>query len=148
MIYKHYTEQKDHFIASCKQIFLLCLDYLWIDGLFWVYIGWCDCYILLRNIFVIYDHGYVLFGVITIKSFPHSWLITGFVIRVTRRVPLAEQEQLNLPDHPHSPRCLARFILIIFPPCLVFFSSLHILSSFLFWLIYRVSFFNCNFFNS
>jgi len=102
----------NHFIASCKQIFLLGLDYLWTDGLFWVYIGWWDCYILIRNIFVINHHWYVLFGVITIKSFPHSWLITGFVIRVTRRVPLAEQEQLNLPDHPHSPRCLARFMLI------------------------------------
>ena len=29
------------------------------------------------------DHGYVQFVVITIRSFPHSWLITGFVIRVT-----------------------------------------------------------------
>ena len=29
----------------------------------------------------------------------HSWLITGFVTRLTRRVPLVEQELLTLPEH-------------------------------------------------
>jgi hypothetical protein len=33
------------------------------------------------------DHGYVPFVVITIPPFPHSWFITGFVTRVTRRIP-------------------------------------------------------------
>jgi hypothetical protein len=28
------------------------------------------------------------------RSFPHSWLITGFVARATRRVPLVKQELL------------------------------------------------------
>ena len=41
--------------------------------------------------------------VITIKSFPHSWLIVGFVKRVTRRVPHVEQELLILPEHISSP---------------------------------------------
>ena len=36
--------------------------------------------------------------VITIRSFPHSWLITEFVTRVTRWVPLVEQELLTLPE--------------------------------------------------
>jgi len=36
------------------------------------------------------------------RSFPHSWLITGFVTRLTRRVPLVEQELLTLPEHPSS----------------------------------------------
>ena len=31
------------------------------------------------------------------KHFPHSLLITGFVTRLTRRVPLLEQELLTLP---------------------------------------------------
>ena len=36
-------------------------------------------------------------------SFPHSRLITGFVTRVIRRVPLVEQELLTLPEHLSSP---------------------------------------------
>jgi hypothetical protein len=32
-------------------------------------------------------------------SFPHSWLITGFVTRLTRWVPIVEQELLTLPEH-------------------------------------------------
>jgi hypothetical protein len=41
------------------------------------------------------------------KHFPHSWLITGFVTRLTRRVPLVEQELLTLPEHPSSPPVLS-----------------------------------------
>jgi hypothetical protein len=37
--------------------------------------------------------------VITIRSFPHSWFINGFVTRVTWRVPLVEEELLALPEH-------------------------------------------------
>jgi hypothetical protein len=33
----------------------------------------------------------------------NTWLITGFVTIVTRRVPLVEQELPNLPKHPNSP---------------------------------------------
>ena len=36
-------------------------------------------------------------------SIPHSWLITGFVTRVTRRVLQLEQELLTLPEHISSP---------------------------------------------
>ena len=39
----------------------------------------------------------------TSRSFPHSRLITGFVTRLTRRVPLVEQELHTLPEHPNSP---------------------------------------------
>jgi hypothetical protein len=38
------------------------------------------------------DHGYVPLVVNTSRSFPHSRLITRFVTRLTRRVPLVEQE--------------------------------------------------------
>jgi hypothetical protein len=37
------------------------------------------------------DHGYVPLVVNTSRSFPHSWLITGFVTRLTRWVSLEEQ---------------------------------------------------------
>ena len=35
----------------------------------------------------------------TSRSFPHSRLITGFVTRLTQRVPLVVQELLTLPEH-------------------------------------------------
>ena len=38
-----------------------------------------------------------------LRSFSHSRLITGFVTRLTRRVPLVEQELLTLPGHLSSP---------------------------------------------
>jgi hypothetical protein len=36
-------------------------------------------------------------------SFLNSWYIMGFVVRVTRRVPRVEQEQLTLPEHMRTP---------------------------------------------
>jgi len=49
-------------------------------------------------------HGYVPLVVNTSRSFPHSWRITGFVTRLTRRVPLMEQELLTLAKYPSSPQ--------------------------------------------
>ena len=77
----------------------------------------------------------------------HSWLITGFVSRVTRWMPLVEQELLILPDHPSSPQvfsgvrvtrslvlyvmfCRSLFVLLYFffwPLCCLSFSDLRIL---------------------
>ena len=37
------------------------------------------------------------------EAYFHSWLITGFVTRLTRRVSLVEQELLTLPGHLSSP---------------------------------------------
>jgi hypothetical protein len=56
------------------------------------------------NICIINDHEYVPLLVNTSRSFPNSWLITGFVTRLTRQVSLVEQELLTLPEHPSSPR--------------------------------------------
>ena len=53
----------------------------------------------LWNICVTNDHGYVPLVVSTSRSFSHSRLITGFVTRLTRRVPLVKQELLTLPEH-------------------------------------------------
>ena len=48
-------------------------------------------------------HGYVLIVVNTSRSFPRSWLITGFVTKLTRWVSLVEQELSTLPEHLSSP---------------------------------------------
>jgi hypothetical protein len=48
-------------------------------------------------------HGYVPLVINTSRSFPHSWLITGCVTRLTRRVSLVEQELPTLPEHLSSP---------------------------------------------
>jgi hypothetical protein len=55
------------------------------------------------NICVTNDHGYVPLVIITSRSFPHSWLITGSVTRLKRWVQLAEQELITLPEHLSSP---------------------------------------------
>ena len=57
----------------------------------------------LWNICVTNDHRYFPLVVNTSQFFPHSWLITRFVTRLTRRVPLVEQELLTLPEHLSSP---------------------------------------------
>jgi hypothetical protein len=43
----------------------------------------------LWNICITNDHEYIPLVVNTSRAFPHSWLITGFVTRLTRRVPLS-----------------------------------------------------------
>ena len=55
-----------------------------------------------------YFNGYVPLVVNTSRSFPHSRRITGFVTRLTRRMPLVEQELLTLPDHLSSPPVFSR----------------------------------------
>ena len=57
----------------------------------------------LWNICVTNDHRYVPLVVNTSRSFPYSRPITGFVTRLTRRVPLVEQEVLTLPEHLSAP---------------------------------------------
>jgi hypothetical protein len=49
------------------------------------------------------QHCFVVKNANTSRSFPHSRLITGFVTRLTRRVPLVDQELLTLPEHMSSP---------------------------------------------
>ena len=48
------------------------------------------------------EHGYVPLVVSTSRSFPPSWLITGVVTRLIRRVPLVERALLTLQEHPNS----------------------------------------------
>ena len=62
------------------------------------WLGWPLWTICVTN-----DHGYLPLVVNTSLPFPHSQLITGFVIRLTRRVSLVEQKLLILPEHLSSP---------------------------------------------
>ena len=66
-------------------------------------------------------------------SFPHSWLITGFVTRVILRVPLVMQELLTL--------CGVRFArsLVL---CVMFCRSLFVLFSFFVWSLCCLFFFD------
>ena len=66
------------------------------------------------------DHGSVPLVVNTSRSFPHSWLITGFITRVIRRVSLIEQELLSLPEHVCSTSV---------------FSGVHVARSLVFWVV-------------
>jgi hypothetical protein len=66
----------------------------------------------LRNIYDTNDHWYLPFDVITIWLFPPSWLITGFVTRVTRQVALVEQDLFTHPDNLSLPWFLVWFVLL------------------------------------
>jgi len=68
----------------------------------------------LQHISVTNDHGYVPFIVVIIRFFPHLWLITGIVKRVTQRMPHAQYELLTLPEHLPSSRILVGFVLQCF----------------------------------
>jgi hypothetical protein len=70
-----------------------------------------------------------------VTSFPLSLLITdtGFVTRLTRRVPLVEQELLTLPEHLSSPLFLVGFVLLDLSFMCMFCRSLFVLLYFLFW---------------
>ena len=63
------------------------------------------------NICVSNHHGYVPLDVNTFRSFPHSWLIIGFVSRVTRRVQLVEQKLVFLAEYLNSPPVLVGSVL-------------------------------------
>jgi hypothetical protein len=90
--------------------------------------------------YVTNDHGYVSFVIITTSSFPHSWLITGFVTKVTRMMPHVEQELLILPGHMNSPPVFSvarsSVFFVMFCRCCLpfFFWSLYCLSFYL-WLL-------------
>ena len=66
----------------------------------------------LWNICVTNDHGYVPPVVNTSRSFPRSWLNTGFVTRLTRQVSLVEQEILPFRSTWVHPRFLVGYALL------------------------------------
>ena len=81
----------------------------------------------LWNICVTNDNGYVRLVVNTSWSFPHSWLITGFVTRLTRPVLLVEQELLTLPEHLSFSGVRDTESFFLWPFCCLFFFDIRIL---------------------
>jgi hypothetical protein len=84
---------------------------------------------------------YKIIVVNTFRSFPHSWLITDFVKKLTRRLPLVEQELLTFPDHMRSSQVfsgvrVARSLVL----CVMFCRSLFVLLSLFFCLLCYLSF--------
>jgi len=69
----------------------------------------------------------------TLRSFTHSWLITGFVTRVIRRVPWVEQDLLTLPEHLNSSRFLVGSCYSTFSFTCMFCRLLFVLLSFFIW---------------
>ena len=86
---------RSHSHAHCMHWLKVLRSPPWLDWPLW-------------NICVKNDYGYVSLVVSTSRSFPHSWLITGFVTRLPRRVPLEEQELFTLPKHRISPMGISR----------------------------------------
>ena len=108
--------------------------------LFWrccIFCSSCNCCFVKE--FIGHSYKYVMQ-----MSFPHSWLITGFVFRLARRVSLMKQELLTIPEHLSLPpgvswvrvtrslglcgcfvdRCLSFFF---WPLCCMFFFDIQIL---------------------
>jgi hypothetical protein len=75
-----------------------------------------------------HDHGYVTLVVSTSLSFPHSWPVTGFVTRLTQRMPLVEQELLLLPGNHKSPPIISEVsVTRSLVLCIMFYRSLFVL---------------------
>jgi len=77
------------------------------------------------------DHGYVPLVMDASRSFPHSWLVTGFVVGFTRRVSLVKRRLLTL--HLYTPGFWWGSRYSIFGLVCVFCRSLFVLLSFCFW---------------
>ena len=115
-------------------------DHYWTKGCYWL--SWSHHFEswklkVLRFYLVKYMRHkwvrYVPFVVSTYLSFPHSWLIIGFVTRVTGRVPLVEQELPTLPERLRSSPvfngvrvALSLFLFVVF--CRWFFHLAIVLS--------------------
>jgi hypothetical protein len=68
-----------------------------------------------------------------IRSFPHSWLITWFVTRLTRRVPLVERKLPTLPEHKSSTSFLGFRVARSVVFCVIFCRSLFFYVFFFLW---------------
>ena len=78
-----------------------------------------------------------------IQYFLHSWIITEFVTRLTRRVSLVEQVLLTLPEHLSSPLVFSGVRVaqsLVF--CVMFSRSLFVHLPCFLWSLYYLSFFD------
>ena len=86
---------------------------------------------------------YVPFVIITIRSFPQSWLIASFVARVTRQVQHMEQDLLTRKEQLSSPRVFTGFrVARSFVFFVMFSRSLFVLLDFFIWSLCCLFFFD------
>ena len=116
---------------STDQLELKCILLIWFDleylsawiQLAWVarrrYFAWRNNLFMTITMCVLYyvvsvtnDHEYVPFVVITIQFFPHSWLNTGFVTRVTWRCHMWNRNCLPFRSTRVHTRYLMGFVLL------------------------------------
>ena len=90
----------------------------------------------LLNICVTIDHVYVQFVVLKIRSFPNSWLITGFATKVARWVTLVEQDIPTLSEHLSSTPVFRVIESLVF--CVVLWRSMFVFWSFLIFFEWRL----------
>jgi hypothetical protein len=91
--------------------------------------GLCmNYYYSLQGICVTNEHGCVPFVVITFRSFPHSWFISGFVTEATRRSP------------EFTPLFVVGWVARSLVFCVMFCRWLFVPLSFLFWSLCCLSF--------
>jgi hypothetical protein len=91
----------------------------------------------LLNICVAIDHGYVQFVVLKIRSFPNSWLITGFATKVARWVTLVEQDIPTLSEHLSSTPVFRVIESLVF--CVVLWRPMFVFWFFLFFFELRLT---------
>ena len=138
------------FLLSASGLhFSLCMMLLTLDLFLWLFVTYLAALLYTASTLFI---SVCVYGSQTIveylchkwprmRSISHSWFITGFVTRVTRPVPLVEQELFILPQHMSSPliyngvRFTRSFIFY-----LVFCRSLFFLLWFFFWPLCSLSF--------
>jgi hypothetical protein len=80
-----------------KQYFHIFIPYFdifrcWLNQLVW---QWSQ----INNIIEYSNDGAMDIQIVLLNCFPHSWLNTGALTRVTWRVPHVEKELLSLPKH-------------------------------------------------
>jgi hypothetical protein len=56
--------------------------------------------------------SYYLIGQYYLTVFHNSWLIIGFVTRLTQRMPLVEKKRFTLPDHLRSSPVVTRSLVV------------------------------------
>ena len=80
------------------------------------------------------NHGYVPLVVSIIPSFPLLWLITWFLLRITRRVQLVKQDLHIIPEHSSSPTIVSGdgFALNVYFLCSILTSMVCLFALFLF----------------
>ena len=79
-------------------------------------------YLISVSSLLLYDHGYIPLIISTFQFFPNSCINTGFVTRVSQRMPLMKQELLTFRSTRVHPRFLVWFVVL----CVVFCGVLQI----------------------